>query len=275
MLVRSCSLFSIWLLFGALSLASAADSVEVKLTLRSRRVVQGVVDAATNDETVWLRTAVGNASVRRPVAVTAIEKVEINEQGAEIAALRPLAAQDAGLVTAPPVTRRQVQPGMIVILNPLPRQPADVPANAQPNIPVAVRVDAVTANWNADAAHDGLLVFMTPLDSDGRAVAVNGSAEIEWWGAQAASRVQTPVGRAQHRPVRWGYWTEELTTQNYQTGYRLRLPFQTLNPQQQQLLSNYSLVRVRLHVPGVGDFTGETDGVRVQPWQPLVDFTKG
>jgi hypothetical protein len=265
------------LMLCLLQSAIGAEIVEVKLTLASGRAFVGVVDAASNAETIWLRSGSGQALIRRPIAADKISSIEIAGKAGTVADLRELALNDAGEMKSPSDLVRQVTKGKIVVQNPLPKPTPSAGENSQGIStlpPVTLRLNAATANWNADASQDGLLVSIFPLDREGNVVPVNGTVEIEWWGSQAVSRTTTPVGRESVRPVRWGYWSEQLTPANSQAGHRLQLPFQHFHPQHQPLLFPYSLVRVRLIVPGVGNLTADLDGVRALPWQPLVDFSR-
>lgn len=260
-------------------IVSHAFANEVHLTLASGRSVSGMIDPATSSQTIWLRSQVGQAILRRPIDVAAIDRIEIHGQRANLNELQQLAA-NANAAPARSSTAeksiRDIRPGKIIVIQPAaPSTPTDtfVP-QAKHLPPVTLRIDAYPANWDADAEDDGLLVSITPLDREGTAVPVTGVAQIEWWGSQVVSRWQTPVGRESYRPLRWAYQSENLTAEQFSTGYRVQLPFQGMNPLEQALVFPYSLVRVRLVVPGVGELLAERDGIRAHRFQPLLDFSR-
>lgn len=181
----------------------------------------------------------------------------------ELAASEPLAT--------PP---EDLPPGVPARVRPAP--PARYASFTAPDLPVAVAepeppparvthlaVDASAANWDRDAASDGLVLYLEPRDADGQTVAVRGTVHCELLGFRPG--YENVAGLL----PRLGTWTRRLEPdQGSYRGWRLELPFQAFHPERRTDLASLGLLFVRLNVPGQGTFAATVDWLRLR--QPSV-----
>jgi hypothetical protein len=245
--------------------AVAQEPREVAVTLSSGRTFTGTVDRLTNNDTLWLRMAVDEAVVRRPIAKDAVRSLQTASGPVTWTDVLKLAADDhvqestAGervVANRASASRDTQRPSVI----------AQAPARV-----ATLRADAQVGHWDADAPLDGLLVYVTPLDALGRPLAVTGTVEITWTGFRPRSTIDPP-SRGEKITMTLGNWTETLpAADDAHPPYLLRLPFQQFDPDREPNVPNYSLVHVKLIVPGHGIYSTTVDGVRVRQWAPFRD----
>ena len=236
------------ILLASLDVQAADATVSVELA--SGRSLTGVLDARTDDAKLWLRWTVGKVELQRPIAWKQVKSAKLH--GAPIG-LAELQEQAAKLAT----------PGRVTQLRPA---SSDTPPTSSPSISTTVRsiqCEAWLANWDADAAFDGLMLEVTALDLFGEAVAAQGTVEAElttidyqpaYLNSSSGGRVTTSLGRWSQR------WTAPQS---------LRLELQGRDPQRDGGLSRYAVLKVRLSIPGSGVFEQQIDGVRMRPFTPV------
>jgi hypothetical protein len=127
----------------------------------------------------------------------------------------------------------------------------------------SIWADARLANWDADAAFDGLLLRVVPLDCFGAPVPVTGTVEAQLWDDRA--RQPRSLGRwvcavafahlpfARPHDPRWPPFVH-------------RLPFQADDPQMDGTISRLGTLRVVLTVPGQGVFEYQVRDVALRPF---------
>lgn len=184
-------------------------------------------------------------------------------------AVTQLAAGDASAATP-----EFIPPGVPTRVRPVPparyasfTTPGLLPEVAEP-LPAPARVthlavDAAAANWDRDAATDGLIVFLEPRDAEGQPVATNGTVHCELLGFRPG--YQDPGALL----PRIGTWTKRLEAdKRTYRGWRLQLPFQAIHPERRTDLASLGMLFVKLTVPGQGTFATTVDWLRLR--QPSV-----
>lgn len=230
-----------------------AQEGEVTVRLVSGRVLGGLVDERSSDETLWLRTQRKTSYLRRPVAWSQVDTVQAGEE-------RLTKAQT--LSRATPAPPDQPRP---------PRPPAQHIASYRPTIhpPRSLAIRAEVGNWDRDADPDGLLLWLRPENSQGEVTPVAGQVEIECWGLER--RHGKPGGELTYIER----WSRPITLADFAaSGALLELPYGAINPLEQLSFNPYGLVRVRLSIPGGGTLDALLDGVRLKPATPVQDWQR-
>jgi hypothetical protein len=127
-----------------------------------------------------------------------------------------------------------------------------------------VACEAELANWDADAAPDGLALFVQPIDCWGRPVAAHGYVQVELVALVRRDFADAPHGRGAVKET-LARWTKTLATAlPTPHGYLIKLPFRA-GPFSPDRLASPGRLRVRLVVPGQGVFEAERDDVMLLP----------
>lgn len=267
-MLRTCCLLSI--IAVALSYAAQCQAAEAELLveLASGRQFHGMLDPASTDSDLVLRSGTPRMTIRRPIRWERIVQATLDGQPVEIAALKERAAQLAAEL--PPPARPSLPP----------REPLatalvsteQIPSPSPPAV-VSIAFDARIANWDADVETDGLLVDLYPLAADGFLAPAGGTVEIELFASQR--RV------FHHAPLSGGdtielveRWTRSIDAADFTTrGAQLKLPFGAVHPEfdSDWLAHYYGLVHVRFAAPGHGVFEASQDAIRIRPYAPLRD----
>lgn len=227
-----------------------AGDAKVSVQLAGGREFAGVLDARTDDEKLWLRWTVGEVQLQRPIAWERVKSVELNGAPIEVQELQEQAAKLAtpgrdtqlrrASTAAPPRRTRAVSP-----------------------VVRSIQCDAWLANWDSDAAFDGLVLEITALDEFGEAVAAQGTVEAELTTIdyQPAYLNSSSGGRVPTSLWRW--------SQGWNAPQKLRLELSGRDPQRDGSLDRYAVLKVRVTIPGSGVFEQQIDGLRMRPFTPL------
>jgi hypothetical protein len=252
-----------WLTASALLAAEPQPGDWITLKLEGGRSFRARIDARTSDRQLWLRFGNESVTVLRPVAWEAVAAVEHEGQQVAVNELRRLAAAFAA---EPPRNRAQPVDDTVQV-------PRAAKADASPPRVTSLDFDVYTANWDADAEVDGLVIHVRPLDGDGKLAAVSGTLVAELLGPPGRN-LNTPR-RPGHALRRLGLWSNALHAETFAPdGYAVRLPFQGHHPEFTDGAWPYGLVQLRLTVPGQGVFAASCDGVRLRPYAPLRDWQR-
>ena len=255
--------------------AAAQEPIAVDLISGARLV--GQLDTRSDGSRLWLRSEKGSAVLLRPIRWEQVVQARVAGEALTAEQLRRSVEQ-----TPPqdPFREERYGPRSRISLRISPSDPepqrmvsqwavgaADGPSTVSRCAKVrSLTVDATVANWDADVEVDGLLVYVYPLDADGRVSAVRGTLQVDLQG-QAA----TTIIRRQSFS-RLGYWTRPVRIEDFGSdGAVYRLPFQRVHPEFDAKLSAYGAVHVRLNVPGQGTFEATESTVRIRPYSALRD----
>ena len=259
------------------SVASAAEMVSVKL--QSGRRFTAEISPRTDAHRLWLRFRAEGVSLLRPIDWDRVVEARYKDQTLSADELRELATE---LVAHEPLDADVIAPTKTPVTNPAtttnpsPTANALSPSSPPPHLVAAAQVRTVdfyarVANWDNDADADGLLLNVFPQDADGNAVAVSGTLEVDLIGY----RIKDFSTASQSRGYvldRLGHWSQRISANDLQPGgIRVKLPFQTAQPEFNSQLGIYGLVHVRLVVPGQGVFENSQDAVRIRSFAPTRD----
>jgi hypothetical protein len=130
----------------------------------------------------------------------------------------------------------------------------------------SIQVDASVASWNGGVETDGLVLSVTPLESQGYILPAAGTLEVDLLGDHYGS----PARGQNFRLL--GHWVCRMDAQQVTPeGARFRLPFQAISPDFRTDLSPYAVVHVRLTAPGHGTFDATTGTLRLRAYNGLRD----
>jgi len=244
----------------------AAEPVTIELV--GGRKFTGQIDPRTGDEQLWLRFYKGKIVIRRPFAWDQIAYAEVEGKELSPQDLRGRLLGDQAVTTEPVPAPVADSPQ----LSPSPEPQAEREAMAQPPQPetvapvCSISFEASVANWDQDVEHDGLLVYVYPLDCTGSLVPVAGTLEVELVGEGPGNPTQQETFPTLGRWVRM-LAAEDLTPR----GYAFRLPFQAIHPEFNLRVGPLGLAHARLAVPGTGVFEATTNTISVRPISPMRD----
>jgi hypothetical protein len=232
----------VWALGSALALGAdpVATSAAVAVHLEDGRTLTGQVDAATDDEYLWLRTTAPGIAFSRAIAWKDIVAVDHGGKECRTAEFRPIAEQiktplPEGFFASPKARSAQ------------PTSPRVEPV--RPNRVASLEIEARMANWDADAAPDGLELRIRPLDAHGRTLRVDGDLDVRLVG----QRIAGPNAPGAFPEL--GHWSELIRAEEVKPfGATYRLPFRAVHPEVDLGFSPDGVVHARLGVPGQGVF---------------------
>lgn len=232
-------------MFLSPALADAGDLVVV--WLEDGRMLAGEVDPRTDEQRLWLRStaptfvvatsaawehikAVNAKGERLSVEVFAKRVDQFRPQQQDADAL-PVRAPNANATTA--VTRPIQHPNAAVQV-------------------ASLDVEARVANWDQDAATDGIEIRVFPRNTFGEIVPVQGQIT-----ATLIARNQLPARDPEAFPQvgRWSLLADSNDFSSYGAVYRL--PFREKHPDEEFSLEPHGLVEVSFYVFGQGRFQSD------------------
>jgi len=239
-------------------LVEAGDLVVV--WLEDGRMLAGEVDPRTNAERLWLRSVsptflLATSAVWEHIkAVHANgERLTVEEFAERVDQFRPkepdanalpLPAREAAANVTMPVTRPFAQP------------------NAATRV-VSLDVEARVANWDQDAATDGVEICLFPRNTFGEVVPVSGQITATLF---ARKRLADDDPNAFPQ---LGRWSLQADTNDFgSSGAVYRLPFRGPHPDEEALLEPYGLVEVSCYVFGQGRVTSDA-AVSLRRFNPV------
>ena len=131
----------------------------------------------------------------------------------------------------------------------------------------SLRAHVEVANWDSDAATDGLALWIQPVDELGQPVVTRGVLTVELQVPPSDFDGMTH-GRGE-RLRRVQRWTVRISEEDLAGGCRLALPWRGEAPVDHATVVPSGLVQIRFVVPGEGTFEAQQDGVRLRKFAPL------
>lgn len=258
-LSRRATRATAWLVL-LLPAPAAAAMPTVEVTTDRGRTHAGVVDARTNEGSLWLRRDEANAAVAVEIAWSSIASLRVDGQDVESDQWKALAT---GLASD--------RPALPLLLGPLPDPMTPPPlrrrmrANDEANRVASIHVEACVYNGDRDALSDGVELLLAAHDSAGQAVAVRGDLTVRLLGERAVSRHRTQYGEIAR-------WTKPIRTAHFGgTPFaRRRLPYRRPEPDADTGLGPRAVVHVSLGVAGQGRFEASAP-VRLRSWDYFRD----
>jgi hypothetical protein len=229
----------------------------------------GYVDERTGADRLWLRFGETSTTVLRPVAWDAVTGIWQGSQAIPADQWREIVN---GLRSPTPDDTAPQEPAASVELVPA-KLVEPAPIWEPPSRVASVTFDAVLANWDADAAPDGLAVTVRPLDDWGRPVLVDGVVEVELQAAVRRDFNAAPHHRGTAIET-LDRWSESLATAPLTAdGYLFRLPFRADHASNDWVAAR-GRVFVKLVAPGHGVFEDARDAVPIRPFSPLNELQR-
>ncbi|MBC8356157.1 MAG: hypothetical protein H8E66_29625 [Planctomycetes bacterium] len=237
-------------LFGTLAsplFAEASDLVVV--WLNDGRMLAGEVDPRTDAERLWLRSKSPTFVVATSADWEHIKAVNANGERLPVEAFsqrvdefRP--KQPAANVLPVPARTTNVNETTVVTRPTLQRNAATRVASLD--------VEARVANWDQDAAIDGVEIRVFPRNTFGEIIPVSGQVT-----AQLLARNQLPAHDRNAFP-KLGRWSIRADTSDFGAyGALYRLPFRGKHPDEEFSLEPHGLVEVSFYVHGQGRFASD------------------
>jgi hypothetical protein len=253
--------------------AITPDNDTFRIKLKNNSFRHGSADPSTDERALRLRTGEPDAYIVFAIPWDQIELIQFKSMTFtpdSFSALRhqiraaeqfspdpsPLAPHDREPISSRPLWQSPVRPG---------------PAESQAKLVQFIELDAVAANWDQDAAWDGILLRIWPHDQEGRVVQVSGTLTAELVSDLHQSGTVT---------CRLGHWVRAVRSSDYgPDGFSLRLPYQAYTPERltNTADSNHDIgwlgdVHVRFAVPGHGVFRSSTaTPIRLRRFSPARD----
>lgn len=240
---------------------------QLSVQLVGGRTVQGVVDARTNDQQLWLRATSGTAYVQRGIVWGRVEKADYQEKSLTREELQEMAAT---LATAPPQAVSGKRPKG-ERSQPLDGEGSQAESPLRAAKLVTISCSAWLANWDSDVEPDGIVLEVRGLDERGSLVEVQGAIEATLW---------SPVKRAFHeRPATAGVILERVESwrSTSEQGARrddalqVKLPFGSVHPDFQSAVGSYGALQVKVVSPGNGVFFATIDPLMIRTYSPIKD----
>ncbi len=249
------------------SAAISTPAGHVEVAVRSGRTFGGEIDAQTDADVLWLRSSHGSIVLVRPIEWSRV--VRASYAGKELSGdeFRALAERVKTTRPDPPVGPAAPVPPPPSPASDAAVVPWPVPTASTPHPRVAsIVVDAQLAHWTPTVESSGLSVRVTPLDADGRPVAIDGTLEVELLGREPAVNYM-----AGDFPL-VGRWTFAVRADDCgPSGAVYQCPFQALHPDFDTQLYAHGLVHARLTVPEQGVFEVSQPVVRIRQYSPMRD----
>ncbi|MEX0725495.1 MAG: hypothetical protein WD065_04455 [Planctomycetaceae bacterium] len=261
--------WGVWTMFVVAHLPlAAAATVDDLLVVRllDGRVVRGELDGQTDDERLWLSAS--DPGIRLS---SAFEWSEIES----ILREREMLTKNEVLKLASAIRAKTTPESQLEqrIAFWFPKRENEDPALADVNFRASragrrvafLEIEAHPVNWDRDAERDGLLVYVRPLDDDGRIVPVNGQIRLQLFGERFAQQTQRTFDASILFP-QLGTWTQRLRVEDFGSdGAAIRLPYRRLHPDFNSDLAAHALLTARLGIAGQGTFDDSTADVFIRP----------
>ncbi len=133
----------------------------------------------------------------------------------------------------------------------------------------SLNINAYIANWDRDAALDGLVVHVLPVNSQSGIVPVDGQIDLKLIGQR--HRQLDALGRNNHEQFpELERWSKLIRKADFgPNGAVIKLEFRNTEPEYQTELADGALLTGSLGVPGQGRFEASASDVLIRP---LSDF---
>ncbi|MHC4402590.1 MAG: hypothetical protein ACYTG0_23250 [Planctomycetota bacterium] len=238
---------------------SVAENAVVVAQLRDGRVLQGEVDAATDDSLLWLRWTAPSMAVSGSVRWSDVVRVRLGDRVLTAEEFRPLADDMASKLPDDFFTKKTASQAAASSSGALPHRPPE------PRQVRSLRIDAAVANWDTDVEADGLEVRVSPIGDDGSVVPVDGVLSVK-----LITEAFAPTRRREAFPE-IGHWSQRIRAADFGNGRALyRLPYRRAHPEFDLDLGSWGVANARLSVRGGGSF-GASAPVTLRPYSRIRD----
>lgn len=247
--------------------AATSDPPTAAVSLASGRTFTGYIDTRTAGDTLWLRFEYGHAILWRPIEWSRVVSASVGAKEYDAAAFRKVASGLAS--TAKKAAWEDHHATTDEALSELEAsQPTNHGGrNRSDSQPRSLAAAARVGNWDADAANDGVVVHLAPLDGAGLLRAATGTLTAELIGVtgrRRATGADVSYGPNDQRPVIES-WSVQLSPKDFgDRGAVVNLPFLSGNPADRLELGNLGTLRLKFSVPGSDVLESVIDPIRLR-----------
>ena len=259
-------------------IAVAPEPVKVCVRLLDGTKLTAFADVETNDQFLVLRFSSPGIRLRRRILWEDIAEATWNEKQLSTeefrAELKSLTL-DAGLdpllhldTLAPPlVAGGAVKAGGLPTLTDRQRVADKRQTAIESSRIQSLEVHAEVANWDRDAAIDGVMLHVRPLNHSGVVVPVGGHLNVKLFGQAFLQAGGIRDNRRFEAFPSLGEWTQRVRKQDFGAdGAVYRFRFRRTHPEIHTALSSFGLTHTRLSVPGQGVFEASDAMTQVRPF---------
>lgn len=243
--------------------ASTAEIAAATVLVKSGRTFVGLVDARTDQGTLWLRFEHGRSTLWRPIEWDRVVQVAVDGDHYSGEEFQRVAAKYA---THEDSGRRNWIANASQSDETATGNTTEITSTT--HRVRALSIDVQFANWDADAQDDGLLARVAPLDEFGRAIAADGTLTVDLIAMTGKRRPLWPIASHEpdvERPVLES-WTFQLSPGDFVDGIAtLKLEFAHGDPAANPLVHSLGVVRARFASPGSDLVEAVVDPVRLRP----------
>jgi len=257
----------------AIAPVALAQHSDVSVRVKSGRTFVGQIDAQTDARELWLRFDAEGAAIYRPIRWHRVVSATVDGQQLSAEQLQSHVAQRWSRRTVallPPESSVATWGANGTTSNSRHAEPEQPALGAVAPIR-SLTAEAFAANWNNTVDADGVVVEISPRDAQGRPTEVEGVLEATLIGEQTVNTSIVPHSAG--LIVReLGRWSTNVRPEDFGGGTAaFRFPFQAIHPQFDLDIGRFSLVHVRLTVPGQGVFERTVENVRIRPYSIVRD----
>ena len=253
------------LVYG-LSLGSipCLGSETLKVALVDGRQVAGQVDSRTDLDRLWIARTEDNVGLASGFLWAEISSGEVGSERLNAEELRrwsverPIQHPSKLDTTYKPVDKR-------VAMN--------VPPNAKPltSSVKSLAIRAFVGQWDQDAQSDGLQIFVSPLDKDGRLVPVSGQIDFTLMSEKEAYGGQ-PISKSHPKFAPIAQFSHKVRASDFANGPAVyHLAFLKQHPDFDPRIATQALLHARLAIPGRGVFEASDAQVSLREYSRFRD----
>lgn len=254
-----------------------SDPISVTVTLSDGTQLSATPDAETDDEFLVLRYSSPGILLKRSVLWENIAAAAINEQELSADALKEKLSEltlDEGISPLASFAKWDLDDDsattdQVVTISRSPQSANTGHTVARPTQIESLEVFAATANWDRDAAVDGIVMLVRPLNSIGQVVPVTGHLTVDLFGDASLKPGGNRGDRLSEAFPSIGKWSQRVSKKDFlNDGATYRFPFRRTNPEFNHELQMFGLTHARLFVAGQGSFEASDAMTQIQPFSP-------
>ena len=254
------------LVFG-LSLSSipclASDTLKVALV--DGRQIAGHVGSRTDLDRLWIARTEGNVELASGFLWAEISTGEVGSERLNAEELRRWSVE-RHIPHTSKLDRTFKQVDKRVAMN--------VQPNAKPptSSVKSLAIRAFVGQWDQDAQSDGLQIFVSPLDKDGRLVPVSGQIDFTLMSEKEAYGGGQPISNSHPKFAPIAQISQKVRASDFANGPAVyHLAFVKQHPDFDPRIATQALLHARLAIPGRGVFEASDAQVSLREYSRFRD----
>ena len=260
------------------------EPVKVCVRLLDDTALNAFADVETNDQFLVLRFSSPGICLRRRVPWEDIAEATLHEKKLSVTEFRKTLESmtlDTGLDpllhpgnTAPAVTSRSaVKADGLMTLTDRQRIANKNPTDPRSHQVQSLQIHAEVANWDRDAAIDGIRLLVQPLHHSGAVMPVDGHLNVKLFGQAFLKTSGIRDSRTFDAFPTLGQWTQRVRKQDFgANGAVYQFRFHRTHPEVQTSLSAFGLTHARLSVSGQGTVDASDAMTQIRPFSVYRDW---